>query len=381
MQWISFLILFISTHLSALELGEKINFRISKILPENIIEVNLSQSEQIKVNEQVKILDEKSFVARALCLKIEANRSFWKVYRVVQPKIFKKKRSFVMKAIPTRDVPWEYFNRPINEYQQVITNFYPDKIEKRERIKSELQTRIYASPLKIQKQNDYSEMHFGIETTKTNIKNKFDILFGLESFRFNATDAITEESYSQTSNRIEFFATNTKVFETINPFFGIDYFTQKQGDLYPYKSQIRVYPFGIEKRIEISKLIPKLSFYYSPILERWEMQNLTGSTITATTDTALRHLFGFTVLIVPNPSIEIENQFKIRPLHQIEEITKIEFDNLDFQNSLTIRYFPSRNFFIDYTNTYSLDRRRDLYSNLDEGNVIHSFNLNYRFRN
>ncbi len=382
MRWISFIFLF-SLSTQALEIGERVNFQVKKILPQNIIEINLAQSEQIKVHEQVKVYNGKEFIARALCLKIERSRSFWKLFRVVRPDTFKSIKKFTMKAIPVKDVPWEYFDRSLSDYKKIISEFNPAVKPLVENLapKSKLEARVYASPIKLQTQNDYSEFHFGAELTKTNIADAYDLTFGFESFRFDATDAATNQQFAQTSNFAELMLTHTKLFNSTNVFFGIDYFQQKQNEIFPYKGQIRVYPFGLEKRYKISRLIPKLSFFYSPIIETWEMEEVNTLNLITTEDTALRHLLGFMIVLAPSSSIEIENRFKIRPLHETDEVVRIEFDDLDFNNTFIVRYFPSKNFFIDYTNTYSLDRRRELYTNLDEGNVIHSFNLNYRFKN
>ncbi len=381
MKWIS--LFFISVSAYSLEIGERVNFKVRKILPENIIEINLDQGEQIKINEQVKIYKDKTFVSRALCIKIERSRSFWKLFRVVKPETLNKNKEFMMKAIPLKDVPWEYFDRSLPEYRKIVAEFNPavKTIEEDVVPTSSFETRIFASPIRMQSQNDYSEFHFGLETTKTKINDEYDVKLGLEGFRFDATDAATNETYAQTSTFIELMATNTKVFDDVNVFFGIDFYTQKQNDIYPYKNQYRVYPFGIEKRYTISKLIPKLSFFYSPIIETWEMQEANALNLIITTDTALRHMLGFSLVLAPSKQIEIENRFKIRPLHETDDVVKIVFDDLDFSNSLMVKYFASKNFYVDYTNTYSLDQRRELYTNLDEGNIIHSFNLNYRFSN
>ncbi|MCB9095995.1 MAG: hypothetical protein H6621_13075 [Halobacteriovoraceae bacterium] len=376
----------VSSSLWALEIGDHLPFRIVRVLPQNVIAIDKGQVDMVNPEEQVKMYHGDQFVSRALCIRSDKNMSFWKLYRVVKPSKFLETKGFQLKAIPLKDVPWEYIKKPLEEYQKITEEFYPPvkNYSTQELLNEsirEVQTTIFASPFRIESINNHSNLHYGI-AVDTKGDRKYLTHFMYEGYQFQATDVITNESFQQTRNKAEVFLTNTRLLEdNKNVFFGADYFTQKQGEYYPYRFQIRVYPFGIEKNIKINDAIPKLSFVYAPILESYSMEKL--NTVTSIeeekNDSAIRHLFGFNILVNPLPKLEIVDSFKLRPEHETENIIKLDFEDIDFENTFTIRYLADQSIHFDYTNVYSIDRRRELYTNLEEGNIIHSFNINFNF--
>jgi hypothetical protein len=385
MKLIVFILFFYSSASFALEISEKLNLKIIKILPKNIVQINLGTKDQIEINEQVKFYQDDEFLARGLCLKASLDHSFWKLYRVVSPKEFNVNNEKInLKAIPMRDVPWEYIEQPLEQYQNIISEYAPDKKEDKTRAETLnaetiVRARIFASPFRIESINNFNDFHAGVDIETIGIK-KFDVHFELEGYRFSADDVTNDQSVAQTQVFTSLMASHATIITPARLFLGIDYFTQTQKEVSPYEAQFRIYPIGIERRLEISSKAPLLSFFYAPVLENFEMQKrISASEIEIKNDFALRHLFGFRFITKPTENLEILGSFKIHPLQDTDKGLKFDFNDLDFQSEVSVRYLAGKKFFIDYTNSYSIDKRRGLYTNLKEQNIIHSLNFNYQF--
>lgn len=285
-----------------------------------------------------------------------------------------------------KDVSWEYLSKDLKEYEEIVEKFDKKPVElksiqKRKYTKaknSRMKLRIYASPIRLESINDFSELNYGIDL-EANDFNSTDYRMSFQGLSFDATDAVTSERFSQNQLYFELMALQKTFIAPSELFAGVEYFTQKQGEIFPYKSQLRIFPIGIERTFEISKILPDISIYYAPIIERYTMEKIDSSgSIISESVSGLRHLLGFRFTIAPSKTFEVLGEFKIRPFNSIKNEFKVSFDDLDFFSEISFRYYPSNKFFVDYTNSYSIDQRRELYTNLQNTNTIHSFNLNYR---
>jgi|GEM_PF-6375102 len=119
------LVLFISFPLYALELGEGVEVSLEKVLPENVIVLSKGKADHVRGMDQIKIMSEGEFVSRAICVGVGKLRAAWKIFRVVKPQAFRIGKKFSVLSVSQQDTPWEYIDKPLQHYRQIVIDFYP----------------------------------------------------------------------------------------------------------------------------------------------------------------------------------------------------------------------------------------------------------------
>ncbi len=108
---------------NSLEIGERLKVRLTSIGPENVIWMNVGRTDHIVDREHVKIYKGDIFAARAISVRVNYNRSAWKVYRVVNPELINMNEGLTIKSIPVKDIAWEYLEKPLLHYRKIAVDF------------------------------------------------------------------------------------------------------------------------------------------------------------------------------------------------------------------------------------------------------------------
>lgn len=83
------------------------NVKILKVLPNNIIMLNRGIEDGILRNDHAKISNESSgYNSRAICLKVSADVSYWKIYRVPEAEAFSLDYTYSLIGLADREIPF-----------------------------------------------------------------------------------------------------------------------------------------------------------------------------------------------------------------------------------------------------------------------------------
>jgi len=124
----------------SLEINEEQNFKILSIGPENVVWIDLGRIDHIVDREHIKIFKDGKFAARAINVRVNYQKSAWKLYRVVNPELLTIKNSLRLKAIPIQDIAWEYFDKPLLHYRKIAVEFTNENIDRKKRDSQFLRT-------------------------------------------------------------------------------------------------------------------------------------------------------------------------------------------------------------------------------------------------
>ena len=99
------------------------NVNILKTYPENIVVLNRGFEDGIQRNDHAKLSqDTQGYSSRALCLKVEANESTWKVYRVPYAEMFSKDYTYTLSGMADKEIPF-----PVDKIRDVQMVLEQDK--------------------------------------------------------------------------------------------------------------------------------------------------------------------------------------------------------------------------------------------------------------
>jgi hypothetical protein len=127
-MWIILGFLF-SVSVFALESFESIsNVKILRILPDNIAVLNRGLEDGIMRNDHAKLSNEVSgFSARALCIKVAGEMSYWKLYRVPNSEAFSLDYTYTIKGMADKEIPFPALK--LRDSVQVISDLDQKKTE------------------------------------------------------------------------------------------------------------------------------------------------------------------------------------------------------------------------------------------------------------
>lgn len=120
------LLIFISLgfgHSYALELSERLNFKLAGILTQNIVVIDRGSEDHVRQDDHIKITVDGRFVARALCLKTKGQHSFWKIYRSIETHLFIVGNQFQLEAINLKDVAPNILAEKYKDWESVYSMF------------------------------------------------------------------------------------------------------------------------------------------------------------------------------------------------------------------------------------------------------------------
>ena len=91
------------------------NVSILKTYPDNIVLLNRGLEDGIQRNDHAKLSqDSLGYSSRALCLKVEATESTWKVYRVPYAEVFSKDFTYTLSGMADKEISF-----PIDKIRDV----------------------------------------------------------------------------------------------------------------------------------------------------------------------------------------------------------------------------------------------------------------------
>ena len=103
---------FLSMSVFALEPFEVLkNVKILRVLPNNIVMLNHGIEDGLIKNDHIKISNEvDGFGSRAICIKISATTSYWRLYRVPNGNAFSLDYTYTIQGIANREIPFPEAN-------------------------------------------------------------------------------------------------------------------------------------------------------------------------------------------------------------------------------------------------------------------------------
>ncbi|MCM2351835.1 MAG: hypothetical protein NDI69_17605 [Bacteriovoracaceae bacterium] len=415
-MWIILGVLF-SFSVLALEPFERLNnVKILRVLPNNIVMLNRGIEDGILRNDHAKLSsDTAGYGARAICLKVSSDVSYWRLYRVPNSEAFSQDYLYTITGLADREIPVaqaELRNQrhAIEEEKKkvdpgpdpfAIKTDLPEKLTERDLIKSEGPERrklfieqtlnkdllqrdledyrisLYASPFTRQSINEGESLRYGFRGG--NIASKYRLLTQFEQQQTKLKDPVTKESVStrSTTGQVQFVISGLTT--SLSSLSLVNYNSQRFSELATPQHHWQVGPIGFTWHLYESKTWEYMDLSYIPLYDvrTTEVMNDDGS-LTETETNGLRHGFRLAFKTRINERVAFENLLWVRPFQDLAS-WEIEGDNLNLSNDLKLIFNLSENLFFDYNFVYQKDKLWKTLSDLPESNTINSINVRYDF--
>ncbi len=419
----------------ALDLSEKISFKILKIFPDtNTIIINRGAEDYINTGEHIKIKIGPKFITRAIAIQVNLQVSYWKLYRVANPELVTIDTQYTMHSLLASEIPiyaqervenTTYYEKLAQEEQKLLTQIKenndklttdlppemdatpPEKwyryinrelktVETPEYTKRKVSDALssdnlyfaaFASPYSIQRVNDNKSINYGI-ALGTQRNEKYELTF-------NFSQNITSQKSQFDENKSETFATSANLIFDINritpklTYFMLgEFYRERQsssliGSIYPVKNQTRIGLTGLKYYLyENGETVKRLDISYIPIWERRVFETIGyDETIfeiekNSTSNSGLRHSLRLRINGVISESTSFANTLFYRPKMD-SDTYELDFDDVDIRNTFILSQQISKSIYFEYQNTYTNDIRLKRENNLEPINMIHQFNLRY----
>lgn len=102
MMWIILGVLFSISAFALVPFETLKSVKILRVLPDNVVMLNHGLEDGILRNDHVKILsDVAGYTARAICIKVSTEVSYWKLYRIPNSDAFSLDYTYTSEDLPT----------------------------------------------------------------------------------------------------------------------------------------------------------------------------------------------------------------------------------------------------------------------------------------
>ena len=418
-MWIILGLLF-SMQLYALESFERLNgVKILRVLPKNIILIDRGLEDGILVNDHAKLSQEtEGYSARALCIKVRGDMSYWKLYRIPYAETISKDLSYTIVGMADSEIPFPQaslrdsvvsFKDSADENKtppgadpfaikpdlpqklterDIIETVGPEKrklfIEKaldQDQIRRDLQefrVSVYASPFTRQSINEGESYRYGARAG--NVASKYRLLGQFEQQQTKLKDPLTKEEVStrSTSGQAQF------VIHRLNPDMSslslINYNSAHFSSLATPKSHWQFGPIGFTWHMFENKTWEYFDLSYIPLydIRTTDVLDPNNGSKSENKTNGLRHGFRLAIKTKINERVAFENLLWVRPYQDFASWA-VDGSNLNLSNDLKLIFNLSENLFFDYNLVYQYDKLWKSLSNLPSSNTINSLNLRYDF--
>lgn len=409
-----------SIQVFALESFERLNgVKILRVLSKNIILIDRGLEDGILVNDHAKLSQEtEGYSARALCIKVRGDMSYWKLYRIPYAETISKDITYTLVGMADSEIPSYQarlrdralnFTDPNDEKKtspgqdpftvtadlpqklterDIIETVGPEKrklfIEKalnKDQMKRDLQdfrVSLYASPFTRQSINEGESYRYGARAG--NVASKYRLQGQFEQQQSKLKDPLTKEEVStrSTSGQAQF------VIHRLNPDMSslslINYNSTRFSSLGTPKSHWQFGPIGFTWHLFDNRTWEYFDLSYIPLydIRTTDVLNPTDGSKSEDKTNGLRHGFRLAVKTKINERVAFENLLWIKPYQDLASWA-IDGSNLNLSNDLKLIFNLSGNLFLDYNLVYQYDRLWERLSKLPATNTINSINFRYDF--
>jgi hypothetical protein len=418
MMWIILGILF-SLSVEALEPFESLkNVKILRVFPNNIVMLNRGLEDGILRNDHAKLSsDVVGYSARAICIKVSEDLSYWKLYRVPNSEAFSLDYTYTISGLADREIP-SRIARLRDEVQRVpdieekkkvdpgpdpfkVQNDLPSQLTERDLIKAvgpekrklfieqainrdqlkrdlqDYRISLYASPFTRQSINEGESLRYGFRGG--NFASKYRLLTQFEQQKTKLKDPLTKEEVETNGTHAQVQFVIHRLSNSISSLSLVHYNAQSFSKLGTPDSHWQVGPIGFTWHLYESKNWEYMDLSYIPLydIRKTDTVNEDGST-GETEDSGLRHGFRFALKTRINERVAFENLLWVRPFQDLAS-WEIKGDDLNLVNDMKLIFSLTENLFFDYNFVYQKDKLWKTLSNLPETNTINSLNVRYDF--
>lgn len=99
------------------------NTKLLKVQDDNIVVLSRGVEDGIEVGDHAKIINERGFIARSICVRAGMITSHWKIYRVVYPEKVSKDDNYTIIAINNSQIPEKYAEYKEDNYPEDYADF------------------------------------------------------------------------------------------------------------------------------------------------------------------------------------------------------------------------------------------------------------------
>jgi len=409
-MWI-FLVFFISLSSYALESFEKIPaVKILKTFPQNIILVNRGIEDGIQKNDHIKLTTEDGgFAARALCLQVRPETSYWKLYRVAQTELISMDETYNIVGMATSEIPesiekFKDENLKIDDEKKIankpsanpfaIKRDLPEQLTERDLIEtrrhniiedslnsdqmarelSSYKLSLYASPFTRQSINSAQNYRYGFKGS--NAGSKYRLLTQFERQESSFEDPLTKQSVSTKMTQAQAQFVIHRISSSLSTVSLVNYNSIFFSRLGTPKDHWQYGPIGFTWHLMEDKNWEYIDLSYIPLIDRRSTDYLEFNQKKSENKSGLRHGFRLGMRRKITESVAFENLLWVRPYQDLGSMG-LELNNLNLVNDLKLVFNLTDNFFLDYNLIYQHDSLwRDL-SGLPASNTINSLNFRY----
>lgn len=407
-MWIILALLLPISTLWALAPGERVpNSQILRILPENIVQFNRGFEDGLSTKSHVMITHaSEGYIARALCIKANANTSYWRVYRIPNAEAISSDLNYTLVGIDYREIPSEVENKKIPKIEDKkklsessVKYDLPERITEKDLIKvttperrklfieknlnqgqfkrdlSNYRLSFYASPFAKQSINEAESIRMGVRGE--NASKKYKLITQLEHQQSKIKDPLTNESVStkNTQGQLQFIIRDLT--KTVSSLTLVQYNSMFFSKLGTPDAHWLVGPLGFTWKLYESDTWTNVDFSYVPLLDMRTTDVIASDgTITQEKKSGYRHGLRFNAKVKINERVNLENSLWVRPFQDLTT-WEMEGDNLLMNNDLKLSFSLTEKLFFDYNLIYMKDKVWNEVSGLKDTNIINALNVRY----
>lgn len=292
----------------AIDINEQLpNVRLLALYPNNIIVLNRSITDGIRVGSHIKLLTSEGYAARGVCVKTGQLTSHWKIYRIVESELISKDLTYTIVGMDSSEAPkfaqdWNEIDHSkivpkfddsflkdpekapsaklssdlpeslegYKEERKSITQAIIEKTFDAEKLKRDFQVvkaSIFASPWTTQKggQNSIESIRYGGSIANEGTRYKMNVNFERVSLRATNSqtqdEIINESSLASARFAVKNFSDNFDLYSDIT------FRQQRFGRLSTPKSHYLLAPVGMTWHYKDGETFKKVSFSYAPTYE------------------------------------------------------------------------------------------------------------------
>lgn len=415
-MWIILGVLFSFSAL-ALEPFERLtNVKILRVLPDNIVMLNRGIEDGILRNDHAKLSsDTVGHAARAICLKVTSEVSYWRVYRVPNAEAFSLDYFYTIIGLADREIPIPVadlrnqrhsIDEPVKRVSPgpdpfLVKSDLPQRLTERDLIKTvgperrklfiektlnkdqlerdlrDYRISIYASPFTRQSINEGESLRYGLRGG--NIASKYRLQTQFEQQQTKLKDPVTKESISTRSTTGQAQFVIHHLTPSISSLSLVNYNSQRFSEFATPKHHWQVGPIGFTWHLYESDTWEYMDLSYVPLYDMRETDVLAADGQESVKETnGLRHGLRLAFKTRINERVAFENLLWVRPFQDLAS-WELKGDDLNLSNDMKLIFNLSQNLFFDYNFVYQKDKLWKTLSDLPESNTINSLNVRYDF--
>jgi hypothetical protein len=403
----------------ALMHGEQFKVKVVGIHPNNIVILPRGLEDAVFTGEHIKLTLPNGFIARGVAVRVEMDKSFWKIYRIVKPEYLNRAFSYDLTVINQSEAPDKYkgliagvererikkdkvklFLRKDKEQEEPVAeapetlvhgdipfNMSDDELyldskksfleklldkEKFKRDMRKIDVSLYSAPFIKESRSDLTQYHYGL-SIKNHPKKRYQFSAKHQAYAFSLENPINLQEASLSRNQTTVSMGYHNMANDYYYLSELDHYAERIGSVNVIDNQFRLAPLGIMYRFKTSGNVKGFEMGYVPMLERRESDTSLANVEGQDSLTTVRHSFRAN-LKIRSGAFELEEDFRFQPAMR----STGESDN-DMRNQLFVRYRPNETFAIEYSNTLVEDGRMRALADVNPNNMIHSFNLRLDF--